>query len=47
MMSLLSQVVVGVIYNFFQNQLFSAKKGGGAYMNDQPIHVSNIRGNTS
>ena len=47
MMSLLSQVVVGVIYNFFQDQLFSAKKGGGDYMNDRPIHVSNIRGNTS
>lgn len=38
------QVVVGVIYNFFIDQLFSAMKGGGAFMNEQPIHVSHCNG---
>jgi fructose-1,6-bisphosphatase/inositol monophosphatase family enzyme len=32
--------VVGVVYDPFQNRLYSAVKGGGAFMNDQPIQVS-------
>jgi myo-inositol-1(or 4)-monophosphatase len=37
------EIVVGVAYNFFQNQLFTAKKGGGAFMNGSPISVSNVK----
>ena len=40
----MSQSVVGVIYNFVLNQLFAAKKGGGATMNGEPIHVSSCTG---
>lgn len=38
------QTVVGVIYNFVLEQLFAAKKGGGATMNGEPIHVSSCTG---
>ena len=34
------QPVVGVVYNFVLDQLFAAKKGGGATMNGKKIHVS-------
>jgi myo-inositol-1(or 4)-monophosphatase len=32
--------LVGVVYNPVDNELFSAVRGGGAFLNDQPIHVS-------
>ncbi len=32
--------VVGVVFEIGQNELFSAYKGGGAYLNDEPIQVS-------
>lgn len=32
--------ILGVIYDPFQDRLYSAVKGGGAYLNDQKIHVS-------
>ena len=32
---------VGVVYDPFNDRLFYATKGGGAFMNDTPIHVSN------
>ncbi|WP_163708574.1 inositol monophosphatase family protein [Mangrovibacterium lignilyticum] len=32
--------IAGVVYEIGQNELFSAWKGGGAYLNDQPIAVS-------
>jgi fructose-1,6-bisphosphatase/inositol monophosphatase family enzyme len=35
------ELVVGVVYNPFLNELFTAVKGRGAYRNDQPIRVSN------
>ena len=38
------QPVVGVVYNFALNQLFAAKKGAGATMNGDPIHVSQCTG---
>jgi len=34
--------VVGAVYNPVTRELFSFKKGGGAFLNDQPIHVSAI-----
>ena len=33
-------VEYGVVYDPFRNELFSARRGGGAFRNGQPIHVS-------
>ena len=33
---------VGVVYDPFTDNLYSAIKNGGAYRNNQPIHVNNI-----
>ena len=33
-------VEYGVVLDPFKNELFSAKRGGGAYLNGKPIHVS-------
>lgn len=33
--------LVGIIYNFNTNELFASFKGGGAYLNDTVIRVSN------
>lgn len=32
--------VLGIVYNPFHNELFYAVKGGGAFLNGKPIHVS-------
>ena len=34
------EVLIGVIYNPYMDELFSAIKDGGAYLNDRPIHVT-------
>ncbi|MBQ3263237.1 MAG: inositol monophosphatase [Oscillospiraceae bacterium] len=34
------EVLIGVIYNPYMDELFSAIKGGGAYLNGRPIHVT-------
>ncbi len=34
------EVVVGVVYNPVLDELFAARRGGGATLNGQPIHVS-------
>ncbi len=34
------EVVLGVVYNPILNELFTAEKGKGAYLNEQPIHVT-------
>jgi myo-inositol-1(or 4)-monophosphatase len=36
------EVVVGVVFNPISQECFSAKKGKGAFLNDQPIKVSNV-----
>ena len=36
------EVLVGMIFNFNTNELFSAYKGGGAFLNDRHIKVSEI-----
>jgi len=36
------ELVVGIIYNPPANELFSAYKGHGAYLNGQPIHTSKV-----
>lgn len=38
------QPVVGVVYNFILDQMFAAKKGGGATMNGSPMKVSGCTG---
>ena len=39
------QIFIGVVYNPYSGELFSAKKGAGAYLNGKAIHTSiaNIR----
>lgn len=32
--------VLGVIYNPYRDEMFTAEKGNGAFLNGQPIHVS-------
>ena len=32
--------VIGVVYNPFTDELFCAEKGSGAFLNEEPIHVS-------
>jgi len=35
------EMIMGAVYNPFMNELFFAEKGKGAFLNDQPIKVSN------
>lgn len=32
--------MVGVVYDPYRDEMFSAIRGHGAYMNDKPIHVA-------
>lgn len=32
--------IIGVVYDFFLKKLYTASKGGGSYLNDKPIRVS-------
>lgn len=34
------EIVLGIIYDPYHNELFSAVKGEGSYLNGKPIHVS-------
>ena len=34
------EILLGVVYNPYHDQLFDAVKGGGSRLNGQPIHVS-------
>ncbi|MDO9542811.1 MAG: inositol monophosphatase family protein [Kiritimatiellia bacterium] len=34
------EVLAGVVYDIFRKELFSAVKGGGAFLNDRPISAS-------
>lgn len=36
---------IGIIYNPVLEQLFTARRGQGAFYNDKPIHVSGKKGN--
>ena len=36
--------VMGVVYNFNLDQLFTAKKGGGAFLNGSPMKASKCTG---
>src|ERR1700735_4019033 len=35
------ELIAGVVFDPTRNEMFSAEKGAGAFLNDQPIHVSN------
>ncbi|CAH1164915.1 unnamed protein product [Phyllotreta striolata] len=37
------QPVIGIVYNPMLEQLFTARKGQGAYLNGQPIKVSQVK----
>ena len=37
------EIVAGVIYDPFRDELFTARKGGGAFLNGQAIHVSAVK----
>jgi len=37
------EIIVAVIYEVCRDECFYAYKGGGAYLNDKPIHVSSIK----
>ncbi|XP_011339783.1 inositol monophosphatase 1 isoform X2 [Ooceraea biroi] len=37
------QMVLGIVYNPILEQLFTARKGRGAFLNGKPIHVSQIQ----
>jgi myo-inositol-1(or 4)-monophosphatase len=34
------ELIAGVVYHPVHNEMFAAEKGGGAFLNDQKIHVS-------
>ena len=34
------ELTMGVVYHPYRDEMFSAEKGKGAYVNDRPIHVS-------
>ncbi|XP_076750205.1 uncharacterized protein LOC143423039 [Xylocopa sonorina] len=36
------EMAIGIIYNPVLEQLFTARKGRGAFLNDKPIRVSNV-----
>lgn len=36
------EVIAGVVYNPISGELFRAEKGQGAFLNDEPIHVSSL-----
>lgn len=39
------EMVLGIVYNPILEQLFTARKGRGAFLNGKPIHVSKVQGN--
>ena len=39
------EIIIGVVYNPYQNALYTAEKGKGSYLNGERIHVSNKKFN--
>lgn len=39
------EMVLGIVYNPILEQLFTARKGRGAFLNGKPIQASKIQGN--
>jgi len=40
-----NDIIIGIVYNPIINQLFTAQKGEGAYLNNKKIQVSSTEGN--
>lgn len=38
------EVILGIVYNPILEQLFTARKGRGAFLNGKPIQVSKVQG---
>lgn len=38
------EMVIGIVYNPILEQLFTARKGRGAFLNNKPIKVSKVQG---
>jgi myo-inositol-1(or 4)-monophosphatase len=36
------EMIVGVVYDPMRDELFRAERGGGAFLNDRPLHVSAV-----
>lgn len=36
------EILIGVVFNPAQNELYTARKGQGAYLNGERIHSSNV-----
>lgn len=43
-LSIKKEMVIGIVYNPVLEQLFTARKGRGAFLNNKPIKVSNVQG---
>ena len=39
------EIIIGVVYNPYQNALYTAEKGKGSYLNGERLHVSNKKFN--
>lgn len=37
------RIILGAVYNPYYRELFFAERGGGAFLNEKPIHVSQTR----
>ncbi len=37
------ELIAGVIFDPMRNEMFSSERGGGAFLNGSPIHVSNVQ----
>lgn len=44
-LSIENNLMIGIVYNPIMNQLFTAQKGKGSYLNNEKIHVSQTEGN--
>ncbi|KAK2580888.1 hypothetical protein KPH14_005958 [Odynerus spinipes] len=40
-LAICKEIVIGIVYNPTNCELYTAVKNGGAFLNDKPIHVSN------
>lgn len=40
-----SQLEFGVVYSCLEDKMYKARKGQGAFCNDEPIQVSDVKGN--
>lgn len=41
------QLEFGVVYSCLEDKMYRARKGKGAFCNDEPIQVSDVKGNAA